>query len=207
MAFGDLTSSSGNELVVELEGGNATGNTTGVGRAVVLSSAQGAQLSKFDGLVAGNDFMGFPMIENLDACTGFNEYLVAEFGQATPLPGAAVYARSGDSVTAKVARRRATASPACGTWGRRPATCAATTRVTKSSSPTTTATSWCSRRGDATTLNSCTKPLRQQQRQHLRPRRHRQRRRRHRQRDRRRRRQHGQGLRAQGRDGHRRCRA
>ena len=49
---------------------------------------------------AGNDFMGFPMVENLDG-TGLNEYLVSEFGQSTPLPGAAVYARSGDSVTAK----------------------------------------------------------------------------------------------------------
>ena len=61
--------------LVEMEGGNASGNTTGVGRAVVLSSS-GAQQSKFDGLVAGNDFMGFPMIENFDG-TGTSGYMVS----------------------------------------------------------------------------------------------------------------------------------
>ena len=100
MAFGELvSSSSGNEILVELEGEDGVGNTKGVGRASVLSSSSGSQLNSFDGLVAGNDFMGFPMIENLDQ-TGEYEYLVSEFGQSTPAPGAAVYARSGSSTTA-----------------------------------------------------------------------------------------------------------
>ena len=100
MAFGDLsTGNGGNEVLVELEGENASGNMTGVGRAAVLSASSGAQLSSFDGLVSGNDFMGFPMIEDLDG-TSPSEYLVSEFGEATPSPGAAVYARSGSSTSA-----------------------------------------------------------------------------------------------------------
>lgn len=100
LALGDLSSSSsGNEILVELEGYGAPSNPNDVGRAVVLANASGAALSTFDGLVAGNDFMGFPLIENLDG-KGTSEYLVSEFAAATPSPGAAVYARSGDSATA-----------------------------------------------------------------------------------------------------------
>jgi hypothetical protein len=99
IALGDLTSNGGNEIVVEMEGSGVAGNTTGVGRAVVLAASNRTQLSSFDGIVAGNDFMGFPMIENLNGGT-YSEYLLSEFGQATPLPGAAMYARSGDSATA-----------------------------------------------------------------------------------------------------------
>ncbi|MCU1280070.1 MAG: hypothetical protein JWM53_3616 [bacterium] len=94
LALGDVDAHDGNELVVSVEGGLAGG----VGRAVVLSAGNGAMVSRFDSL-AGNDFMGFPMIENLDLA-GYSEYLVAEFAGATPAPGAAVYARGGDSTSA-----------------------------------------------------------------------------------------------------------
>lgn len=98
MALGDLTSSAGNEILVELEGEGASSNTNGVGRAVVFANG-GTVLSSFDSLVAGHDLMGFPMIENLNGGT-YSEYLVSEFAPATPTPAAAVYARSGDSATA-----------------------------------------------------------------------------------------------------------
>jgi hypothetical protein len=92
LALGDVHANGGNEIVVSMEGGNSA---AAVGRAVVLSAASGAALSQFDGL-AGNDFMGVPMIENLDLA-GYSEYLVSEFAPTTPAPGAAVYARHGDS--------------------------------------------------------------------------------------------------------------
>lgn len=98
MALGELTSSSGSEILVQIEGETASSNPTGVGRAVVFANGGGV-LSSFDGVVAGHDFMGFPMIENLNGGT-YSEYLVSEFAPATPAPAAAVYARSGDSATA-----------------------------------------------------------------------------------------------------------
>ncbi|MCU1278254.1 MAG: Repeat domain in Vibrio, Colwellia, Bradyrhizobium and Shewanella, partial [bacterium] len=95
VALGDVDAHGGNELVVSMEGASSA---AGVGRSVVLAAGSGATLSQFDGL-AGNDFMGVPMIENLDL-VGYSEYLVSEFAAARPAPGAAVYARGGDSTSA-----------------------------------------------------------------------------------------------------------
>jgi ribosomal protein S6E (S10) len=96
LALGDVHPTLGNELVVQMEGGNSA---AGVGRAMVLSAASGAPVGQFDGVTAGNDFQGFPMIENLDN-SGFSEFLVSEMGGARPAPGAAVYARGGDGSSA-----------------------------------------------------------------------------------------------------------
>jgi hypothetical protein len=101
LAFGSLTSSGGNEIVVSEEGAGAASNPMGFGRAVVLSSGTGGVLSTFNNTVPNRDFLGFPMIENL-AGTTFSQYMVSEFGQAVPAPGATVYARNGDSTMFKV---------------------------------------------------------------------------------------------------------
>jgi hypothetical protein len=84
LALGDVHSAAGNELVALLEGGLVPG------RAMVLSASSGEMLATLDN-PAGNDFMGFPMVENLDRA-GLSEYLVPEFADGS----GSVYARRGD---------------------------------------------------------------------------------------------------------------
>ncbi|MDB4971169.1 MAG: hypothetical protein JWN44_6858 [Myxococcales bacterium] len=100
LALGNLASATGNELVVSQEGAGAMTNPMGFGRAVVLNGSTGAALSTFNNTVVNHDFLGFPMIENV-AATTLSQYFVSEFAQATPAPGAAVYARNGDSTSFK----------------------------------------------------------------------------------------------------------
>ena len=101
IALGNLTSTSENQLIVLTEAGqySSTYNPLGTGRAAVLTRTAGAVQSTFDATVVGHDFMGLPLIENLDGGT-LSEYLVAEFSPLLPSPGASLYGRAGTSSTA-----------------------------------------------------------------------------------------------------------
>jgi hypothetical protein len=95
IAVGDVNSTNGttNDLVVVLESARYYDFPpySGTGKAVVLSR-DGALVSRFDDPTAGRDFMGLPLVENLNSSTR-REYLVGEF--VSELKSGKVYALNG----------------------------------------------------------------------------------------------------------------